>query len=71
MKNFILSLWFKFRHWQYERKCIKYFGGKPEIICLSVEDYDALVEGINSEPDPKVSEKFKEFMSRKDIWDSW
>jgi hypothetical protein len=69
MRNFILNLWYKYKSWRWERKCIKYFGAKPENIYLSKEDYDALVERINSPPDPKVVERFREIMSRKAPWD--
>jgi len=52
MKNFFLNLWYDYQSWRYERKCIKYFGAKPEKIYLSQRDYDALVEKINN-PDPE------------------
>jgi len=69
MVNFLLSLWYNYKSWRYERKCIKHLGMKPEKIYLSVEDYDALVERINAPPDPKVVERFREIMSRKAPWE--
>ena len=68
MRNFLLSLWYKFQHWRYERKCIKYFGAKPEKIYLSQRDYDALVEKINN-PDPEQIESLQKLMSKKSPWD--
>jgi hypothetical protein len=55
--------------WRWKRKCIKYFGCKPETIYVSQQDYDALVRRINSPPDPETIEKFKKFMSRKAPWE--
>lgn len=69
MKNLILSLWYRYKSWRWERKCIKYFGAKPETIYVSQQDYDDLVERINQPPDPKVVERFREIMSRKAPWD--
>jgi len=68
MRNFLLSLWYKYKSWRYERKCIKYFGAKPEKIYLSQRDYDALVERINN-PDPEQIESLRKLMSRKAPWD--
>jgi hypothetical protein len=68
MKRFFLSLWYKFQHWQYERKCIKYFGAKPETIYLSQRDYDTLVEKINN-PDSEQIESLRKLMNRKAPWD--
>lgn len=69
MKNFILSLWYKYKNWRYEQKCLKYFGSKPETIYLSQKDYDALVERINAPPDPETVEKFRNLMNRRAPWD--
>jgi len=69
MRNFFLSLWYKYKHWRYERKCIKYFGAKPETIYVSQEAYDELVRRINEKPDPKVIERFKEILNRRSPWD--
>jgi hypothetical protein len=69
MRNFFVSLWYKYKHWRYEQKCIKYFGCKPETIYLSQRDYDELVRRINEPPDPKVMERFREIMNRKAPWD--
>jgi hypothetical protein len=68
MRNFFLSLWYKYKSWQYERKCIKYFGAKPETIYLSQRDYDALVEKINN-PDPEQIESLRKLLQRKSPWD--
>ncbi len=70
MRNFFLSLWYKYKSWRYERKCIKYFGAKPETIYVSQEDYDELVQRINEPSDPKVVEKLKKLMNRKSPWDN-
>jgi len=69
MRNFLLSLWYKYKSWRYERKCIKYFGAKPETIYLSQEAYDELVRRINEPPDPKVVERFREILNKKALWD--
>ena len=68
MRNFFLSLWYKYKSWRYERKCIKYFGAKPEKIYVSKEAYDELVRRINEPPDPKAMERFKEILNRKAPW---
>jgi hypothetical protein len=68
MRNFLLSLWYKYKSWRYERKCIKYFGAKPEKIYLSQRDYDALVEKINN-PDPKQIESLRKLLNRRAPWD--
>jgi hypothetical protein len=68
LPSFIVNLWYKFRHWQYERKCIKYFGAKPETIYLSKEDFEALVERINN-PDPKSIESLRKILNRRAPWD--
>jgi hypothetical protein len=69
MKNFFLSLWYNYRHWRYERKCLKYFGAKPETIYVSQEAYDALREAINAPPDPEVQKRFREILNKKALWD--
>lgn len=69
MLNFILSLWYKYKSWRWERKCIKHFGAKPEKIYISKEAYDELVRRINEPPDPEVVEKLRKFMSRKSPWE--
>jgi hypothetical protein len=68
MRNFFLSLWYRWKTYQYERKCIKYFGAKPETIYVSQRDYDLLVEKINN-PDPEQIESLRKLMSRKSPWD--
>lgn len=70
MRNFFLSLWFNYKHWQFERKCLKYFGAKPETIYVSAEDYDSLVEKLNEPPDPEAVEKIKKIMERLPPWEN-
>ena len=67
MRNFLLSLWYRYKHWRYERRCIKYFGTKPETMYVSQSDYDALVEKINN-PDPEQIESLRKLMNRKSPW---
>jgi hypothetical protein len=67
MRNFFLSLWYKYKSWRYERKCIKYFGAKPEKIYVSQYDYDALIESINN-PDPEQIESLKKLLQRPSPW---
>jgi hypothetical protein len=69
MKNFLLTLWYKYKNWRYERKCIKYFGAKPEKVYISKEAYDELVRRIKEPPDPAVVERLKEIMTKKAPWD--
>jgi hypothetical protein len=68
MKNFLLSLWYKYKSYRYEQKCLKYFGTKPETIYVSQEDYDTLIEKINN-PDPEQIESLRKLMNRKAPWD--
>ena len=69
MRNFLLSLWYKYKEWRWERKCIKHLGVKPTKMYLSKEEYDALVERLNEPPDPKAVERIKEIMNKKAPWD--
>ena len=69
MKNFLLNLWYNYKTWRYERKCIKYFGAKPETIYLSAEDFDTLIQRMNEPPDPAVAERIKDLMNRNLPWD--
>ena len=69
MKNFILSLWYKYKSWRWEQHCIKYFGSKPETIYVSIEDYDKLVEQLNKPSDPEKVAKLREIMNRKLPWE--
>jgi hypothetical protein len=68
MRNFFVSLWYDYKHWRYERRCLKYFGCKPETICISREAYDELVRRINN-PDPEQIESLKRILQRKSPWD--
>lgn len=75
MKNFLLTLWYlpsrvyyRYKEWRYERKCLKYFGAKPEKIYVSQETYDFLVEKINN-PDPEQIESLRKLLNRRVPWD--
>jgi hypothetical protein len=68
MRNFLLSLWYKYKSYRYEQKCLKYFGAKPETIYLSQRDYDLLVEKINN-PDPEQIESLRKLLNRRAPWD--
>jgi hypothetical protein len=75
MKNFLLTLWYlplrlwyKYKDFQYERRCLKYFGAKPETIYVSKETYDFLIEKINAPPDPEQIESLKRILQRKSPW---
>ena len=68
MKNFLLSLWYKYKSYRYEQKCLKYFGTKPETIYVSQEDYDTLIEKINN-PDPEQIESLRKLLNRRAPWD--
>jgi hypothetical protein len=69
MRNFLLSLWYRYKSWRYERKCIKHLGMKPQKMYVSQEAYDKLIEIINRPPDPETVEKLKKLMSRKSPWE--
>lgn len=69
MINFFLNLWYRYKSWRYERKCIKHLGMKPQKMYVSKEQYDALVEIINRPPDPKVQESIRKLLERKAPWD--
>jgi hypothetical protein len=69
MRNFLLSLWYKYKSWRYEQKCLKYFGAKPETIYVSKEAYDELVRRINEPPDPEQIESLRKLLNRKAPWD--
>jgi len=69
MKNFLLNVWYNYKTWRYERKCIKYFGAKPETIYLSAEDFDTLIRRMNEPLDPAVAERIKDLMNRRSPWD--
>jgi hypothetical protein len=68
MRNFLLSLWYKYKSYRYEQKCLKYFGAKPQTIYVSQEAYDTLVEKINN-PDPEQIESLRKLMNRKSPWE--
>lgn len=75
MKNFLLTLWYlplrlwyRYKEFQYERKCIKYFGAKPEKIYVSQETYDFLIEKIKKSPDPEQVESLRKILNRPSPW---
>lgn len=69
IKHWFWSLWYKYKEWRFERKCIKHLGMKPTKIFVSEEQYDALVEALNKPTDPEDVERFKQIMSKKAPWD--
>jgi hypothetical protein len=69
MRNLILSLWYRYKNWSYERKCIKYFGAKPETIYISKEAYNELVKRINAPADPEVQKRLRKLLEREAPWD--
>jgi hypothetical protein len=69
MKNFLLSLWYRWKEYQYERKCIKHLGMKPQKMYVSKEAYDELVRRINEPPDPEQIESLRKILQRKSPWD--
>jgi hypothetical protein len=68
MRNFLLSLWYKWKEYQYERKCIKHLGMKPQKMYVSQETYDFLIEKINN-PDPEQIESLRKLLNRSAPWD--
>lgn len=64
-----LHFWYEYKNWRYERKCIEYFGSKPEKIYLSKEDYNSLVKRLNEPPDPKTQEAIRRILSKKAPWE--
>ena len=67
--NFLWSLLTKFRHWRYERLCMKHLGMKPTKMYVSKEAYDELQKRLAEPPDPKVMERFREILNKKSPWD--
>ena len=63
-----MSLWYDYKEWRYERRCLKYFGCKPETIYVSKEAYDEIQKRLAEPPDPKVMERFREIINRKAPW---
>jgi hypothetical protein len=68
MRNLILSLWYRYKEWNYERKCIKYFGAKPERIVLSQENFDSFLKRLEEPSKPEEIENLKKLMSRTPPW---
>lgn len=69
IKTLWLNLIYRYRNWQYKRKCIKCFGAEPETIYVSKEDYDSLVKRINEPPDPEATRKLRALLERKAPWE--
>ena len=69
MKNFLWSLWYRYKDWRYERKCIKHLGMKPQKTYVSKETYDALLKKINEPPDPEAQKRFRDILNRRSPWD--
>jgi hypothetical protein len=69
MRNFFVSLWRDYKSWRYERRCLKYFGCKPETIYISKEAYDEIQKRLAEPPDPKSIEKLKQLLERRAPWD--
>lgn len=67
--NFLWSLWYRYKEWRWERKCIKHLGMKPTKIYVTKEQYDALTEAINAPPDSKAIERLRQIMSKPAPWD--
>jgi hypothetical protein len=67
MKNFLWSLWYRYKEWRYERKCIKHLGMKPQKMYVSKETYDFLIEKINN-PDPEQIKSLKRILNRRAPW---
>jgi hypothetical protein len=68
MRYFLLSLWYKYKSWRWERKCIKHLGMKPTKMYVSKEAYDELVKRINN-PDPEQIESLRKLLNRRAPWD--
>lgn len=69
MKNFLLNLWYDYKYWRYEQKCIKHLGMRPTKMYVSKEAYDAIQKRLAEPPDPKAVERFREIMNRRSPWD--
>jgi hypothetical protein len=69
MRNFFVSLWYDYKEWRYERRCIKYFGAKPDTIYISKEAYDEIQKRLSEPTDPKSIEKLKQLLERRSLWD--
>jgi hypothetical protein len=65
--NYLYYLWYRYKDWEYERKCIKHLGMKPTKIYLSQRDFDALQARL-AEP-PKFNQGLSDLLNRKSPWD--
>ena len=68
MQNFILSLWYRYKQWRWERKCIKYFGSIPETIIISQDAFDSLLKRLDEPSKPEEIERLKKLMSKTPPW---
>jgi hypothetical protein len=68
MKNFLLTLWYRYEEWRFQRICLKHLGVKPEKVYVSKETYDFLIEKINN-PDPEQIESLKRILNRRAPWE--
>lgn len=69
IRDLFMSIGDRWMHWNYKRKCLKYFGAEPETIYVSEADYNALIERLNEPPDPETTRKLKSLLERKAPWD--
>ena len=67
--RFLLSLWYKFKEWDYERKCIKHLGMKPTKIYLSQKDFEALQKRLAEPVNEEAIKRFKEILNRPSPWE--
>jgi len=65
--NFLRLLWYKYKEWRFQHKCIKHLGMKPTKMYVSEEAYDALVEAINKPPE--YNENLAKLLQRKTPWE--
>lgn len=68
--NFLWSLWYRYKEWRYERKCLKHLGIKPTKMYVTKEQYDALIKRINAPPDLESMAKIRKVLERKAPWDN-
>lgn len=67
--NFLRSLWYKYKEWRFERRCIKHLGMKPQKMYVTKEQYDALIKAINEPPDPERIAKTLRVLEKKAPWE--
>ena len=67
--NFLWSLWYRYKEWRFERRCIKHLGMKPQKMYVTKEQYDALIKAINAPPDPESMAKIRRVLEKKAPWE--